>query len=956
MAERTRALRVTKEIAPTDDLSSDRTPANGRGDPVRRSRRRSGEGDDSVTASADEGSRGRRRRRSPAANGRSRRPAEEGAPDESAESETASVESTGAETEATAPETPTEDHGSDAATSSEPKPPASEFASKLSDRAIQRITGGNAFLRGRIYARRNAVEDLRVDGDNASAAIHVRNAEEPYRPQFRLDEEGKVISACTCPGWRGPSNHCKHVAALLVALRDRERPPRPRPDGQARKDKDKKGAVPVHVPQTVSVGGKRRRSRRRRRGATGDGQAIDVLSARELTGGQAQDRGQLDTWLPSEVLPKPYDFEYRLAVRSASIAVTPVLAGSRTAVPITEALGAFNMVSAEERPLFRALGRHTARGKPATAELRGEDAAELFSSLAARRVLLEPNSMELRFFEEPLKPSIELDLAGSESVRVRVVFEANTSSGSRRIPLSNGAWFEGTPGWHIDVVDGVARPVVEAVTPAWLQRLYRSPALVHPLSDLPRLLTEFIPKVATSIGADLPDLSSVADLVDAHPHFQLKANGDIVTAEVRIKVAYADQEFDVPVDGFPSPLAFLPPTGRSARPRVVRRDVGAEMAAVQQLLNLGFEVDESQEALRATGDTAVDFWSEGIGTLPETWDRFIPNDLVDVTIRNETVTPQMRVSSGVDWLSLDMTFDAGGVAVDENELRIALEKNRRLVRLEDGTYAPIEQDEVADVMGRLAEILATSGDKKKLPLSQAGRIQDLMGVVGKSAATPKTRSLFDKLENVGEIELITKPRTVKAKLRDYQKLGFSWLVFIHNLGSGGVLADDMGLGKTIQTIALLAWAKAKSKSKSPSLVVAPTSVVPNWEREIQKFAPSLKTLVWQGPNRHAQKDEVPDVDVLITSYALMRRDEELFQEQKFLYAILDEAQHIKNPMSATARAAKKLPAERRLALTGTPIENRLSEFWSIVDFVSPGLLGDLKTFEGEGLEADRPRR
>ena len=371
------------------------------------------------------------------------------------------------------------------------------------------------------------------------------------------------------------------------------------------------------------------------------------------------------------------------------------------------------MVSADERPLFRALSRHTGRGKPATAELRGEDAAELLSSLSQRRVLLEPNSMELRFFEEPLKPLIELDLAGGDSVRVRVVFEAVTSSGARRIPLSNGAWFEGTPGWHIDVVDGVARPVVEAVTPAWLQRLYRSPALVHPLSDLPRLLTDFIPKVATSIGADLPDLGSVADLVDAHPHFQLKANGDIVSAEVRLKVAYADQEFDVPVNGFPSPLAFLPPTRRGGRPRVVRRDVGAEMAAVQEIMNLGFEVDEAGEALVATGDAAVDFWSEGIGSLPETWDRFIPNDLVDVTIRNESVTPQMRVSSGVDWLSLDMTFDAGGVAVDENELRLALEKNRRLVRLEDGTFAPIEQDEVADVMGRLAEILATSGGQEE---------------------------------------------------------------------------------------------------------------------------------------------------------------------------------------------------------------------------------------------------
>jgi SNF2 family DNA or RNA helicase len=154
----------------------------------------------------------------------------------------------------------------------------------------------------------------------------------------------------------------------------------------------------------------------------------------------------------------------------------------------------------------------------------------------------------------------------------------------------------------------------------------------------------------------------------------------------------------------------------------------------------------------------------------------------------------------------------------------------------------------------------------------------------------------------------------------------------------------MGLGKTIQAIALLLWAKSKYKRKL-NLVVAPTSVVPNWQREIAKFAPGLKTVVWQGPNRSQNAPELEKADVMITSYALLRRDEELLQSLDLRYVILDEAQHIKNPMSQTARSAKKLSSERRLALTGTPIENRLSELWSIFDFVSPGLLGQLKTFE-----------
>ena len=825
----------------------------------------------------------------------------------------------------------------------EPTTSVAKKLASMSDRAIQRVTGGNAFLRGRLYARRKAVENLDEKEDSVSGEISVRTADEPYRTTVKYDEEGDSWeSSCTCPGWRGPTGHCKHVAAVMVALRDEVRPPREK-GPQQQQSKKKKKSEPVHVPGTVSVGGKRRRSRRRRRGAGGaDAGALEILSPRELQAQRGEARGPMDAWLPAEALAKPLEFEYRMTVRPASIIVTPVLAGSRSAVPINDALAAFNMVSIDERPLFRALARNTNRGQATTAELRGEDAAEVLEMLSDRRVLLEPASMELRFANEALKPRIELDPANGDSLRVRVVFYLE--SNKRRFALSSGAWFEGTPGWQIDTTEGVARPVSELVTPAWLQRLYRSPAMVQSHEELPALLGESIPRVAALLGAELPDLSSVADLVDQKPLFELKANGDIIDARIRLYVRYEDQEFDVPPDDFPSPLAFLPPKQGKGRPRVVRRDVGAEMAGIQALLNQNFEVSESGEELVAFGDDAIAFWTHGIGELPEEWDRFIPDDLVDVTIRDESVTPQMRVSSGVDWLNLDMKFESGGAVVREEELRACLEHGRRLVQLEDGTYAPVDPEKVGEVLTRMAEIYATAGMKEKLPLSQAGRVQDLLKMVQNAKVSASAKTLFAKIEDIDEIPNVPKPRTLKADLRPYQKDGFSWLVFLHELNSGGILADDMGLGKTVQAIALLQWAKSKYKRKL-NLVIAPTSVVPNWEREIKKFAPGLKTVVWQGPNRSQRAPELEKADVMITSYALLRRDEELLQALDLRYVILDEAQHIKNPMSQTARSAKKLASERRLALTGTPIENRLSELWSIFDFVSPGLLGQLKAFE-----------
>ena len=859
--------------------------------------------------------------------------------------------------------------------------PIAVHVARLSDRAIQRLVGGNAFLRGRLYARRSAVSDLATDGYSASARVRGRT-DEPYTVQTSLTSDAQVLSQCSCPAWKGPTGHCKHVAALLVALRDRERPTRAKQGDQSGGDgvrdgldEDDQLAGPVNgganaaSGQTVSVGGKRRRSRRRRRGTTGELAApvpVPVPEARSHTPPQElgllrlphaqQDRGGLDTWLaPDDASARPVELEYRLVVRAASITITPVISGTRQALPLVDALAAFNTVSVHDRNLLRALARHVTRGAPASAELRGEEAADVLSMLRGRRVVLEPASMELRFADEPLRPKLELDLAGGPghdgkggpAVRVRVVFEL--AKGGRRFPLSSGAWFEGTPSWHIDTTDGVARPIVDAITPAWLQRLYRSPALVHPVTDLPRLLTEFVPRVATSLATELPDISSVADLVDATPHFQLKADGDIIEARARLKVLYHEHEFDVPVAGFPSPLAFLPPAGRNgesrgARLRIVRRDVGAEMVAVQQLLSLGFEVDAKAGDLVIRGDKAIAFWTEGVGSLPEEWDRFIPNDLVDVTIRSGAVSPRMRVSSGVDWLSLDMSFDVEGVAVDEEELRMCLEKGRRLVKLADGTYAPVQRDQVGEVLARMAEIVASSGSRKKVPLSQAGRVQDLLRLVSDSVVATPTKELFSKFGDVSNIELIAKPRLLKASLREYQKEGFSWLVFLHNMNTGGILADDMGLGKTLQAIALLCWMKAKDK-KGLSLVVAPTSVVQNWQREIEKFAPHLSVVVWQGADRHEQASAAGEADIIITSYALLRRDEEFLGTLDLKYAILDEAQHIKNPLSATARSAKRLKSERRLALTGTPIENRLSEFWSIFDFVAPNMLGSLKTFE-----------
>ena len=364
----------------------------------------------------------------------------------------------------------------------------------------------------------------------------------------------------------------------------------------------------------------------------------------------------------------------------------------------------------------------------------------------------------------------------------------------------------------------------------------------------------------------------------------------------------------------------------------------------------------------AKGDTAIAFWTQGIGSLPEDWDRFIPNDLVDVNVRDKSIA---HARARLERRRLaEPRHDVRGRRRRPStsaSCASASSQGRRLVRLADGTYAPVKADEVGEILERMAEIYATSGNGKTLPLSQAGRVQELL-VAGRQAPASRraAKQLFAKLAEHRRDRAVAKPRTLKATLRPYQEEGLSWLMFLHELGTGGILADDMGLGKTVQTIALLlCGSRARARRKVTHLVVAPTvgrAELGARDREVRADAQRA----WPGtaPTARSSADELEDADV---------RDHELRaaaprrgvprRSSSFRYAILDEAQHIKNPLSATARAAKKLQSERRLALTGTPIENRLCEIWSIFDFVvARACSAPSASFEEQLRAADRPRR
>lgn len=209
------------------------------------------------------------------------------------------------------------------------------------------------------------------------------------------------------------------------------------------------------------------------------------------------------------------------------------------------------------------------------------------------------------------------------------------------------------------------------------------------------------------------------------------------------------------------------------------------------------------------------------------------------------------------------------------------------------------------------------------------------------------KAWMEKFTGHEKLSLIDPPQGLKATLRPYQQYGYAWLDFLKRWGMGACLADDMGLGKTVQTISVLLRDKEQGLKNGPTLIIAPTSVVVNWAKEVKRFAPALTTLIHQGADRLRDNEflkQARAVDLVLTSYAIARRDAETLQKIDWYGVILDEAQNIKNPEAKQTRVIRQLPADFRLALTGTPVENRLSELWSIMHFLNPGYLGPRQSF------------
>ena len=300
------------------------------------------------------------------------------------------------------------------------------------------------------------------------------------------------------------------------------------------------------------------------------------------------------------------------------------------------------------------------------------------------------------------------------------------------------------------------------------------------------------------------------------------------------------------------------------------------------------------------------------------------------------------VSSGQDWFDVEVSVSFGDTMVSMSDIKKAAIKGSEYIQLKDGSVGILPQEWLT----KLKKYFRNGELKKdKLSISKLrfSVIDELFDDIDEAEIISELNDKREKLKNITEIKAVGVPRAIKAKLRPYQKEGLNWLHFLDDMKWGGILADDMGLGKTLQILTFLS--KKKTKSSKANLIIVPTTLLFNWQKEIEKFAPHLKAIYYYGTDREKDTGTFSNYDIVFSTYGILVRDIKILKSYKFNYLILDESQSIKNPGSQRFKAASLLKANNRIALTGTPIENSTFDLFAQMTFVNPGFLGTMKSFK-----------
>ncbi len=795
---------------------------------------------------------------------------------------------------------------------------------------IVRAVGGAAFYRGQVYAKGGAVVGLDWDAADQRLTAKVQgNDDVPYRANVQLARKGGgtysiVDGLCTCP----VSYDCKHVAAAVVQSNMThifDGPQMARPVAAAPSSwKDSLNAL---------------------LGNEGSITAQDTAKQPRITpmGLQFELRSESSgaTWSSRSTRPSP---DRRLGVR-------PVVKNARGNWVMNSL--SWKNIGFQTRGLHLDTDQH--RWFTQFPALHRDNGSRYFGQNDSWLYLDHfSNPLLWQLLQEALRLGIEF-VGSKKNVEVFVGAEASlcldathAEDAVKLCPVLDIdgrqhsvdlAGTIGTHGVYARTGDCIALgPVTRALTEQDNKLLRQKTPVIIPEAESGLFLETFYPQLRQSIGiissdgsVDLPEIKPPVLVATAtfEPEHRLRLSwdweyGEGTTAARRPleddgRGNYRDRAAEA---------ELLAAAGKALHGQVVAETVFEDMDAAEF-------TEQRLPAIEAVDGVRVDV----VGEKPD--------------YRELTETPELTVSTvesdQPDWFDLGVMVTVGGHTIPFDHLFRGLAKGKKKLLMTDGSYLSLKQP-VFEELHRLID------EAKELQEWEAGtRISkynaslwsDFEDLADETVEAQDWRATVTGLLQLEQVEQTPLPEGVHASLRPYQLAGFNWLAFLWEHNLGGILADDMGLGKTLQTLALLEHVRATCPNRKRFLVVAPTSVVPNWVSEARKFTPGLSVVALTDTEAKARlplAEQIGEADVVITSYTLFRLDSRAYTQQHWDGLILDEAQFVKNRATRAHQCARDLKAPFKLAITGTPMENNLMELWSLLAIVAPGLFPSARKF------------
>ena len=831
--------------------------------------------------------------------------------------------------------------------------PLAEQWRRVTDEDLRALAGDRTFARGRSFASQNRVSALVADG--ASLSGTVRGNGGVYRVCVDLDPDGEILGGdCSCP----VGVDCKHVVAAVLSARAMVSSPAGSVPGRGAGP----GLVPPvpEVPVWERVLGEVLSGTDVQTAYSPLGLLVDLREPRGA-GAPARDRGPL------------------------AVALRPVVPGKtgwvRTGVSWSgldyPRYGAPRLdprhVEALQRLVQARGSAYRYYSQPEWLELAGVgdgwmEALRHCRRVGVRLVTAQRGGGEVVLCEAPARVSFGLVRAG-DGGDLALTPEVRLPEDVGRYSLEASDWCSiGSPPSGVvaragdDVLLAAFEPALDVAT----ARVLGHGPLAVPSADAGRFLSVAVPVLAKRFEVDSPD-GSVEIAVPGPPRLRLTCThlpGLRLGLQWSFTYLTGTTTLSVPIDG----TEYGPVRDRAAEEELLAavRDVGLPPAMV-----VASPVEGGPRAVALSvlgGFTVVEFLDRVLPRLEalERLDVFVAGEPVEYVEATEPPQVQLRLTDSVDdhdWFDLSVEVSVGSERVPMALLVTALTLGEEHLVLPSGTWFRVDRPELVELRRLLEEARALpDGERGTLRLSpyQADLWAELvdLGVVQEQAE--RWAMLVKGLAGAASTGSLPAPEGLTAQLRPYQHDGFEWLTFLRRNGLGGVLADDMGLGKTLQVLAMIAQERQSlgvdlgagpgpdgGEVLAPWLVIAPTSVMGAWAGEAAQFVPGLRVRVLGETAARrgvSVADAAAEADLVVTSYAVLRLDGEAFRAVRWAGVVVDEAQAVKNHRSITYQAVRRLHAQCRFVVTGTPMENNLMELWSLLSIAAPGLFPDPKAF------------